>query len=85
MAWRPGAAATDEERFFAPLVCELFLPFISVLRLIHFLNERPALRRRLHAFVAGFVALTGIRPGEVAQRHPMGLFKEDEDDICLTV
>lgn len=35
--------------------------------------------------MAWVVARVGIAPGEVAQRHPMGLFKEDEDDIALTV
>ena len=43
------------------------------------------LRRPLEGFIAAFVAALRIKPSEVAQRHPMGLFKEDEDDICLTI
>lgn len=39
----------------------------------------------MERFIKAFVATVGITPGEVAQRHPMGLFKADEDDIALTV
>lgn len=67
------------------MVLELFFPFITVAKALHFVNDRPRLRRPLAAGIAAVVAAVGIQPSEVAQRHPMGLFKEDEDDIGLTV
>ncbi len=113
------ALTSDERRFFAPVTAELFFPFITVMRALHYVHDRPALRRRvvfaasqllspckppaltrppattrslllcqhsrLERFIKAFVATVGIKPGEVAQRHPMGLFKADEDDIALTV
>ena len=79
------ALVSDDTRFFAPLVLELFFPFITVQRALHAIHDRPALRAPVDAFIARFVRAMGFKPGEVAQRHPMGLFKEDEDDIGLTV
>ena len=63
---------------------ELFFPFITVLKVVHAVRARPRLLAALQRGIAAFVALVGIRPAEVTQRHPMGLFKEDEDDIGLT-
>jgi hypothetical protein len=40
------ALVSDAERFFAPLTLELFFPFITVQRALHFVHARPALRRR---------------------------------------
>ncbi len=78
------ALVSDDARFFAPLVLELFFPFITVQRALHAIHGRPALRKFVDVFIARFVRIMGFKPGEVAQRHPMGLFKEDEDDIGLT-
>jgi hypothetical protein len=79
------ALVSDDSRFFAPLVLELFFPFITVQRALHAIQRRPLLRKLIVDVLIGrFVRLMGFKPGEVAQRHPMGLFKEDEDDIGLT-
>jgi hypothetical protein len=40
------ALVCDEARFFAPLTLELFFPFIIVARALHFVHNRPRLRRQ---------------------------------------
>jgi hypothetical protein len=79
------ALCADTDRFFAPQLVELFFPFITVAKAMHAVHARPVLEARLMRFIHWFVALCAIRPSETATRHPMGLFKEDEDDIALTV
>ena len=79
------ALLADEPRFFAPLALDFFLPFLCLSRPLRALRARPAVRRRVEAAASALVRLLGIEPGEVARRHPMGLFTEDEDDIALTV
>ena len=79
------ALCADSDRFFAPQLVELFFPFITVSKALHAVHDRPALMAPLMRFIHWFVALCGIRPSETSRRHPMGLFKEDEDDIALTV
>ncbi len=39
------ALVSDTDRFFAPLTLELFFPFITVQKALHYLHDRPALRR----------------------------------------
>jgi len=75
----------DQDRFFAPQLVELFFPFITVARALHYVHDRPVLKASVLQFIDWFVLLCGIRPTETATRHPMGLFTVDEDDITLTV
>lgn len=79
------ALLSDRTRFFAPQTCELFFPFITLSKLLHYLHNRPRLLRPVQACMDWCVSWVGIQASEVSQRHPMGLFKEDEDDITLTV
>lgn len=41
------ALTSDESRFYAPVTAELFFPFITVMRALHYVHGRPALRRRV--------------------------------------
>ena len=60
------ALVSDSERFFAPLTLELFFPFITVQRALHFVHARPALRRR-DAHAAPCVDDTADAPVAFAQ------------------
>jgi hypothetical protein len=79
------ALSCDEAAFFAPVTIELFLPFITLCKLCHAARRSARARRLLELASRSLTAAVGIHAGEVTQRHPMGLFDHEEDDIALTV
>lgn len=79
------AVVADTSLFFAPVLLELLFPFLTVIKALHWLRARPALLNKVTRVLGWLMHTLGLNSSEVSTRHPMGLFREDEDDICLTV